>query len=419
MDIPRPENKRKKRIRRALLAGGGALVLAALTVGLSRLEPAAPSVPRASVWIDTVREGEMLRQVRGPGTLVPREIRWIASQTNGRVERIFVRPGAAVEPDTVIIEMSNPELMRQTEEARYEVEMAKAELAEMELRLKGQQLDQRAALAAAEVEYERARLRAEAEREAGDVVPAIQYQSSVLLAQQLEIRLQIEEERLEQFRDSMDAQLAARRARVDQARNAYERRLDQVAALKVRAGVAGVLQELSVEEGQIVDLGQSIARVARIDDLRAELRIPETQARDVQLGQRVEVDTRLDARHGVIEGRVTRIDPAVQSGTVLVDVELVGPLPRGARPDLSVDGTIEIERLPQAVYTGRPAYGQPYSTISLFKLVEGGRYAVRVPVQLGRTSVNAVEIVQGLEPGDQVILSDTSAWDDNDRIRLD
>jgi HlyD family secretion protein len=416
MDIPRPERKRRKRIRQAAIGGGAVLLAAALTVGLTRLEPAAPAVARASVWVDAVREGEMLRQVRGTGTLVPREIRWIAAQTDGRVERVVVRAGAEVAPDTVLVEMSNPELMQQTEEARYEVEAVKAELTEIELRLRGEQLDQRAALAVARSEYEGARLQAEAEKALTDegIVPAIQYRRSALLAEQLEIRMDIEQERLDQFSDSMNAQVAAQRARFEQARNAYQRRVDQVESLQVRAGLAGVLQEVMVEEGQRVTLGANIARVARPDDLQAELRIPETQARDVQLGQSVQVDT----RNGIVEGRVTRIDPAVQGGTVQVDVELMGKLPRGARPDLSVDGTIEIERLPRVLFTGRPAYGQPDTTVGLFKLVEGGRYAVRVPVEIGRTSVNAVEIVQGLAPGDEVILSDTSAWDEYDRIHL-
>lgn len=414
MDIPRPENKRRKRMRQAAVAAGVVLTLAAVTIGLARLEPAAPSVARASVWVDTVRDGEMVRQVRGPGTLVPREIRWIAAQTEGRVERVIVRPGAAVEADTVLVEMSDPDLMRETEEARYELEAAAAELTELKLTLQAQQLDQRAALAAARAEYEGARLEAAAWKGAGDIVPAIQYQRTELLAEQLRIRLEVEQERLEQFAVSMQAQVAARQARLDQVRNAYERRLDQVASLQVRAGFAGVLQQVLVEEGQRVTLGANIARVARPDELQAELRIPETQARDVQLGQRVAVDT----RNGIVEGIVTRIDPAVVGGTVQVDVELTGKVPRGARPDLSVDGTIEIERLERVVFTGRPAYGQPDTTVGLFKLVEDGRYAVRVPVQIGRTSVNAVEIVQGLVPGEEVILSDTSAWDDYDRIRL-
>jgi HlyD family secretion protein len=416
MDIPRPENKRRKRIRQAVIGGGVAIVLVAVTIGLARLEPAAPSVDGDTVYTDTVRQGEMLRQVRGPGTLVPREIRWIAAQAEGRVERIIVRPGAVVEPETVLVEMSNPELLQQTEVARFEVEAVNAELTELELRLRGQQLDQRAALAVAQSEFEGARLQAEAQKAlvADGIVPMIDYQRSELLAEQLKIRMDIEQERLDQFSDSMNAQIAARNARAEQARNAYERRLQQVESLQVRAGIAGVLQQVQVEEGQSVGLGANIARVARPDDLQAELQIPETQARDVQIGQHVDVDT----RNGIVAGRVIRIDPAVQAGTVQVDVELLGHLPRGARPDLSVDGTIEIERISQALFTGRPAYGQPNTTIGLFKLVEDGRYAVRVPVKVGRTSVNAIEIVEGLAPGDEVILSDTSAWDEYDRIRL-
>lgn len=416
MDIPRPDFRQKKRIRQIVYTAIGAVAIGAVTVVLARLEPAAPSVPRASVWIDAVREGEMLRQVRGPGRLVPREIRWIPAQTAGRVERLLVRPGASVEPDTVLVELTNTDLLQQTEESRFAVEAAEADLADTELRLRSQQLDQRAAVGVARAEYEAARLQAEAEQQLAEegIVPQIQFQRSELLAEQLRLRLEIEDERLGQFSATMDAQLAAARARVDQARNAYQRRLDQVDQLEVRAGLAGVLQEVQVEEGQRVELGANIARVARPDDLQAELQIPETQARDVQLGQHVDIDT----RNGVVKGVVTRIDPAVQSGTVQVDVELHGALPRGARPDLSVDGTIEIERLAHAVYTGRPAYGQADSTIGLFKLVEDGDYAVRVPVQLGRTSVNSVEIVQGLELGDEVILSDTSSWEDYDRIRL-
>lgn len=416
MDIARPELKRRKQKRRILI--GAAVVATALlvTVGLARLEPAAPTVARASVWVDTVREGEMLRQVRGPGVLAPREIRWIAAQTDGRVERIVVRPGAVVEPDTVVMEMSNPDLVQQTEEARYAVEAAEAEFIETELRLKSEQLDQRADMAAARAEYESARLQAEAEKDlsAKGIVGVVQYRRSELLAEQRKVRLEIEQERLQQFSASINAQTASQRARLEQERNTYQRRLDQVDSLHVRAGIAGVLQQVAVEEGQRVTLGANIARVARPDDLQAELRIAETQARDVQIGQQVDVDT----RNGIVEGRVIRIDPAVEAGTVQVDVELIGELPRGARPDLSVDGTIEIERLENVVYTGRPAYGQPHSTVSLYKLTDNGRDAIRVPVQLGRSSVNAIEIVQGLVPGEQVILSDTSAWDDHERIRL-
>jgi HlyD family secretion protein len=414
MDIPRPELKRKKRMRQAGFAAVGVLVLGIATLGLMRLEPAAPSVALASVWPDTVREGEMLREVRGPGTLVPRTIRWIGAQTEGRVERVVVRPGAVVEADAVLVEMSNPELVQETEEARYAVVAADAELAELRLTLENKQLDQKAALAGAQAEYEGARLQAEAEKQAGSVVPQIKQQRSELLAQQLKVRRDIEQERLDQFAASVQAQLAVRRARVEQAKNAYERKRVRVESLMVRAGVAGVVQEVLVEEGQRVALGANIARVAPPNDLRAELRVPETQARDVQIDQLVHVDT----RNGIVEGRVIRIDPAVQSGTVQVDVELTGPLPRGARPDLSVDGTIEIERLPHVVFMGRPAYGQPNTTVGIYKIVDGRRYAVRVPVELGRTSVNAVEIVKGLVPGDEVILSDTSAYGDHERIRL-
>ena len=413
MDIPRPELKRQKRVRQIGIGAAVAVVLVIATVVLARLEPAAPTVARAAVWVDTVREGEMLRQVRGPGTLVPREIRWIAAQTAGRIERVFVRPGAVVEPDTVLAEMSNPDLMREADEARYELEAARAELTELELRLRSEQLDQRAAVASAKAAYEGARLQAEAEKAAG-VVPALQVRRSELLAEELKTSLDIEQERLAQFGASVNAQVVARKARLAQDENAFARVQEQVASLKVRAGLGGVVQQVLSEEGETLVLGANIARVARPDELQAELRVPETQARDVQLGQLVSVDT----RNGLVAGRVARIDPAVRDGTVQVDVELTGPLPQGARPDLSVDGTIEIERLPRVLFTGRPAYGQPNSTIGLFKLVEDGRYAVRVPVEVGRTSVNSVEVLQGLTVGDQVILSDTSAWDDADRIRL-
>jgi HlyD family secretion protein len=413
MDIPRPELKRQKRLRQIAVGAAVAVVLVIVTVVLARLEPAAPTVARAAVWVDTVREGEMLRQVRGPGTLVPREIRWIAAQTSGRIERVFVRPGAVVEPDTVLAEMSNPDLMREADEARYELEAARAELTELELRLRSEALDQRAAVAAAKAAYEGARLQAEAELAAG-VVPALQVRRSELLAEELKTSLDIEQERLAQFGASVNAQIVARKARLAQDENAFARVQEQVESLHVRAGLGGVVQQVLSEEGETVALGANIARVARPDELQAELRVPETQARDVQLGQFVSVDT----RNGLVEGRVSRIDPAVREGTVQVDVELTGKLPQGARPDLSVDGTIEIERLPRVMFTGRPAYGQPNSTIGLFKLIEDGRYAVRVPVEVGRTSVNSVEVLQGLAVGDEVILSDTSAWDDADRIRL-
>lgn len=417
MDIPRPELKRKQRLKTMLYSSAAGIVVIGATVALSRLEPAAPSVPGGSVWTGTVEQGEMLRQVRGPGNLVPREIRWIPAQTSGRVERILVRAGALVKPATVLVEMSNEDLEQQTEEARFSLDAAEADLADTELKLKSQQLDRRSAVSVARAQYESARLKAEAQAQLYEegIVSAIDYKVQELTVEQLKQQLDIEEERLSQFSDSLDAQLAAQRARVEQARKLYQRRLDQIDSLKVVAGFEGVLQEVKVEEGQRVELGSNIARVARPDELQAELRIPETQARDVQIGQHVDVDT----RNGIVAGVVSRIDPAVQSGTVQVDVELKGPLPRGARPDLSVDGTIEIERLEDVVYVARPAFGQQDTTIGLFKLDPDREHAVQVPVKLGRTSVNSVEIVQGLKPGDEVILSDTSSWDDYDRIKLD
>lgn len=403
-------------MRRIAIVGGVGLLFVLAAAVLAQLDPAVPTVSRSSVWIDAVREGEMLRQVRGTGVLVPREIRWITAQTDARVDRIVKRPGAMVDPMTVLIEMSNPEVVQAAAEARYALAAAEAHLTEVEAQLRSAQLDQRAALAVARSEHESARLQEEAERTlaAEGVVPAVQHQRSKLLAGQLEVREQVEQDRLNQFAVSMKAQIAAQRALVDQARNTHELRAKQVESLNVRAGINGVLQQVLVDEGQRVALGSNIARVARPDELRAELRIAETQARDVQLHQRVKVDT----RNGFVEGSVVRIDPAVQAGTVKVDVDLTGPLPLGARPDLSVDGTIEIERLPHVVSTGRPAYAQPNSTVSLFKVVDEDRAAIRVPVQLGRTSVNAVEIVHGLAPGDKVILSDTSAWAEHKRIHL-
>lgn len=417
MDVLRPELKKKKRIKQIAWASTGVLVFAVVAIALARLEPAAPRVERAAVWTDVVKRGEMLRQVRGPGTLVPREIRWIAATAEARVDRVLVKPGAAVEPDTVLVEMSNPELTQRVQEARSELVAREADYAALEVRLQSQVLDQRAALAQARSDFEGARLQAEAEAELvkDGIIPRVQYQRSQLLAEQYRVRVQIEEERSAQFKSSVEAQLKAERARIEQLQNMLELREQQLEGLNVRAGIEGVLQELIVEEGQRLTPGQNIARVARPDTLMAELRIAETQAKDVQLGQGVSVDT----RNGIVSGEVIRIDPRVANGTVQVDVDLTGELPRGARPDLSVDGTILIERLDDVLYVGRPAYGQPESTVSLFRLnpVEGT--ATRVPVELGRSSVNVIEVRQGLAQGDTVILSDTSAWDDYDRIRLE
>ena len=413
MDIPRPENKKRKRIRQLAIAGGTALLLVLVTIGLSQLEPAAPSVDGDTQYIGDVTRGEFVKQVRGPGTLVLRDIRWIGAQSAGRVERVIVRAGAVVEPDTILVQLSNPDLMSESEKAAFALEAAKAEQAELELTLRSQELDQKAALAQARAQYEAARLQAEAEREAG-VVAELTVRRSELQAEQYKATFEIQTDRLNQFGATVEARLAAGRARLAQQQNAYDRLRAQVQALSVRAGIAGVVTQVPVEEGAQLQPGANIARVARPDDLQAELRVAETQSRDVVVGQHVAVDT----RNGVVDGKVIRIDPVVVEGTVQVDVELVGKLPRGSRPDQSVDGTIEIERFADVIKMGRPAYSQQNSTISLFKLVDDGAYAVRVQVAIGATSVNEVEIKEGLVPGDRVILSDTSAWDDNDRIRL-
>lgn len=416
MDIQRNDLKLRKR-RRRIVAG----VLAAAAVGglallVARLEPAAPRVDRGTVWTDTVKRGEMLREVRGPGTLVPKAIRWIAAETDGRVERIVVKPGAVVEPDTVILELSNPVLDDQLAAAQAELVSAQASYVARETELESQVLDQRARLAGFEAEHEGARLQAEAEQELSErgIISSIQYRRSRLSADSLKVRVDMERERLDNSRRNIAKQLEAERARIDQLARTRDLRQRQADALQVRAGIAGVLQQVPVQEGQQVVAGGNLARVARPDELMAELRIAETQAKDIVLGQPVRVDT----RNGIVAGQVLRIDPAVQNGTVQVDVELTGALPAGARPDLSVDGTIEIERLADVLHVGRPAFGQPGGQTTLFRL-NGDGSALRVPVRLGRASVNLVEVEQGLAEGDVVILSDTSAWDQHDRIRVD
>jgi HlyD family secretion protein len=413
MDIPRPENKKRKRIRQIAIGSATAVALAIVTIALARLEPAAPSVDGDTLYTGKVDRGELLIQTRGPGTLVPRVRLWIAAQSAGRIDRLLVRPGATVEADTILVELSNPDLMRQAEEKRYGLEFAKANFAEFELGLRSKELDQKAAVATAYAAYEGARLDAEAKRASG-AVAELDVRRSELQRDSLKTSYDIQVERLNQLGATVNAQISAQRAKLAQEQNAYERMQEQVEALHVRAGLAGVVQTVLFEEGAQVQPGQNIARVAKPEELMAELKVPETQAKDVMPGQLVAVDT----RNGIVAGKVIRIDPAASEGTVQVDVELTGKVPASARSDQSVDGTIEIKRLPDVVYTGRPTYVQANSTITLFKLVEDGEYAVRVPVRVGATSVNQVEIVEGLTPGDMVILSDTSAWDDVDRIRL-
>jgi HlyD family secretion protein len=359
----------------------------------------------------------MLRQVRGAGTLVPEIIRWIPATTEGRVERIHVLPGTSVDRETVLLELSNPELELAALDAASELRAAEAALANLRVQLQTQHLSHEASAASVEAEYHQAELEAKAnERLALDgLIADITLELSRVRVRELGTRTDIEHRRLAIDEDAARAQLDVSQAAVDRARALSVLRLSQVDALRVRAGSAGILQQLRVEAGQRVDPGTNLARVSEPGSLKAEVRVSETQAPEVQIGQPAAIDT----RNGIIEGRVSRIDPASENGTVTVDVALEGELPRGARPDLSVDGTIELERLDDVLHVGRPVFGEEQSTISLFKLERGGREAVRVQVKLGRGSVSTMEIAEGLHEGDQVILSDMSQWDGFDRVRLD
>ncbi len=415
MDIARPDRLRAKRIRRVLYGLLAVIVVGGVSMAVSRLEPAAPTVEAATVYTDTVQRGEMVRQVRGIGRLAPEEIRWIPATSSGIVERILVQPGVEVTPETVIVELSNPEMEQQTRDAELQVVAAEAGLENLGVQLASTRIDREASAAQVEAEYRRAQLRFEADSElaASELLSSLDLELSRMAADQARERYAMEQERLAMVDAAHAAQLAAEQVRVDQLRALHELRRDQLSRLEVRAGVAGVLQQVPVEVGAQLGAGTNVARVADPERLMAELEIAETQARDVQVGQYVSIDT----RNGIIPGTVTRVDPAVLDGTVRVDVRLDGALPRGARPDLSVDGTIEIERLEDVVYVGRPAYGQADSTVGMFRLTADG-HAERARVRLGRASVSTIEVVEGLNVGDQVILSDMSQWDEFDRVRL-
>lgn len=416
MDIARPSNARKKRIRQAIYAGVGLLAVVLVSVGLSRLKPAAPTVERAVVWPDTVKRGPMVRQVRGLGTLTPEDIRWIPATTQGRVDRIILRPGTAVKADSVILELSNPTLEQQLQDAELKLAAAEAGMANLKVQLQNDLLAARATAANIDGDYNKARMNAEMkEALAKDkLVSDLELKQAKVDAEQLSIRSQIAKEQLEGKSDSMRAQLAVQQSAVDQARALLQLTRQQRNELKVRAGLDGMLQLVPVEVGQQVAPGTNLARVANPSRLKAEIKIAETQAKDIQIGQKAEVDT----RNGIVEGRVARIDPSVINGTRTVDVTLMGDLPKGAVPDLSVDGTIELERLNDVVYMGRPAFGQDQSVVGLFKIGPDGVNAERVQVKLGKSSVNTIEVLSGLKVGDQVILSDMSAYDAYDRIRL-
>jgi HlyD family secretion protein len=416
VDIARPNNRRSQQLRRMLYIGVAVIVVFGASVGIARLRPASPTVEAATLWPDTVRRGSMVRQVRGLGTLVPEDLRSVAASSQGRVERILLRPGKAVEPDTVLLELSNPQLEQEVVEARLKLQAAEAALVNLRIQVQTDTLQQRSAVAAIEADYQKARMQAEMNEAlaAERLVSELMRRQSQLEADQLALRRTLAEEQLATRADAGNAQIAVQQSAVDQARAMAELKAHQLDDLKVRAGIAGVLQTVAVDVGQEVSPGTNLARVADPGRLKAEVKIAETQAKDVQLGQAASVDT----RNGVVSGHVVRIDPSVQGGTRTVDVSLDGPLPRGAVPDLSVDGTIELERLEDVLYVGRPAFGQEQSRVSLFKVEPDGTHASRVTVMLGRSSVNAIEVLEGLEAGDKVILSDMSAWDGVDRVRL-
>jgi HlyD family secretion protein len=358
----------------------------------------------------------MLRQVRGPGTLVPVDIRWITTSVEGRVERIPALPGVKVQPETILLELSNPEVEQNLFDAQSALQAARADFEDLRAQLDSSVLSQRSQAAVVESQSEEAKLQTEANQQLAKdgLIPDLTLRLSRLRADQLAKQTLIERERVTKSSTSAAAQLSAQQARVEQAEALVELRRRQVDSLKVRAGISGVLQELPVQVGQRVAPGLNLARVARPEQLKAELRIPETQAKDVQVGQPAAIDT----RNGIVQGRVARVAPSVQAGTVTVDITLEGELPKGARPDLSIDGTIELERLADVLFVGRPAYGNAQSKIEMFKLIDGGKFAVRVPVELGRSSVSTIEILSGLAVGDKVILSDTAAWDNVNRIEL-
>ena len=417
MDVPRQASElRKRRIRRLLWAVAGVAAILAVALGVSRLKPAPPSVDRAAVWVDTVKQGTMLRQVRGLGTLVPVEIRWIPAATEGRVERILVLPGSQVKAGTVLLQLSNPQLQQEETDARYQLQAAEAEYRQLQASLHSAVLDQKATAAAVSADYREAlaQSKSDADLVQKGLVARLDADVSRQKALGLEQRTALEQQRVQAAQSSMTAQLAAQQAKLAQLRAQYELKRSQVADLQVKAGIDGVLQDLPLQVGQWVTSGATLAKVAQPQQLKAQIKVAETEARDVQLGQPASIDT----HNGVIPGHVIRIDPAVQNGTVTVDVALDGALPGGARPDLSVDGTINIETLNNVLYVGRPAFGQADSTVTMFKLTGDGKEAVRVKVELGKTSVNTVQILRGLNVGDQVILSDMSAQDGADRIRL-
>ncbi len=410
MDISRPDIKRKKIRQQWIVTGVGVLVLAGVALFVMRLKPASPAVDRATVWTDTVKRGPLLRQVRGPGTLVPREdkIRLIPAETEATVVRIRVLPGAKVEWNTLLMDLVDPQVQQELLDAQLQLKAAQADLTNVRAR---------AAAATVGADHSQAQLQSQTDKSLYDlgVISGLTYSASKGKADELTTRNDLEKQRLTLNEKAIETQLAVQQTKVQQAQALLALKQKQLDALSVRAGISGVLVDLPHQVGEHVAPGTTLAKVVQPDQLKASLKIAETQARDIQIDQPSEVDT----HNGVIPGKVMRIDPAVVNGTVTVDVELAGALPQGARPDLSVDGTIDLDRMANVIYVGRPAFGNENSTISLFKLSADGKTAVRVPVKVGRASVNSIQVIEGLQDGDTVILSDMSRWDNTDKIRLE
>jgi HlyD family secretion protein len=419
MDIARPEFKRQKRRRQVILAGVCVVVAVAATFGVSRLKPAAPSVERGTVWTDTVKRGSMLRQVRGLGSLIPSQesVRQIPAESEATVVRIRVLPGSQVKAETILLEMSNPQVEQAALDAQLQLKAAEAEYQSQRVTLESNLMNEKAGAATVTADYSQAQRQADTDKALYDlgVISGLAYKASRGKSEELTTRNDLETQRLVIGQKAIEAQLAEQQAKVEQMRALAALKRKQLDALQVRAGIDGVLVDLPLQVGQHVQPGTMLAKVVQPNHLMAELKVAETQARDVQFGEPASIDT----HNGVISGTVMRVDPAVQNGTVTVDVKLTSDLPKGARPDLSVDGTIDLERLENVLYVGRPAFGQENSTISLFKLDADGKEATRVPVKVGRESVNSIQVFEGLREGDTVILSDMSRWDKTDRIRLE
>src|SRR3984885_8536427 len=418
MDIARPEFKTQKRRRQAILLVVTVIAVTAVSVGVLRLKPAAPTVERGTVWTHTVKRGPMLRQVRGLGSLIPSQefTRQIPAETEATVVRIRLLPGSQVKAGSILLEMSNSQVEQSALDARLQLRAAEAEYQSLRVKLQSDLMNQKAGAATVTADYSQARLQSETDKALYDlgVISGLAYKNSKSKADELTTRNNIEDERLDINQKAIESQLAEQQAKVDEVSALAELKQKQLDALKVRAGIEGVLVDLPLQVGQHVLPGTMLAKVVQPDHLIAELKIAETQARDVQISQPALVDT----HNGTVVGTVMRVDPAVQNGTVTVDVKLTGELPKGARPDLSVDGTIDLERLDDVLYVGPPAFGQENSTISLFKLGSDGHEAIRIPVKVGRASVNSIQVVDGLHEGDTVVLSDMSRWDNTDRIRL-